>query len=97
MPGRINSLVGCMPCRVKAPVWGECPVGSNPRVVSSVRGVKKSGVHKMARSDDAMSQGHTHKFQKKCILIIMPMYKRERVGVLLTVSSHLKRQVHKSI
>ena len=81
MSSRVKSLVR----GVKSPGGVKCP------------GVTKSGVNKMARSDAAMSQDHTHKFQKKCILIIMPMYKRERVGVLLTVSSHLKRQVHKSI
>ena len=41
---------------------------------------------------------HTHKFASKHILIIMmPMYKRECMRVLVTASSHLKGQVHKSI
>ena len=42
--------------------------------------------------------GHTHKFASKHILIIMmPMYQRECMRVLVTASSHLKSQVHKSI
>ena len=39
------------------------------------------------------SKSQTHKFEKKHILIIiMPMYKRERVRVLVTVSSLFVKQ-----
>ena len=59
------------------------------RRVKKFRGIKKSGGQKKLG---------THKFESKHILIIMiPMYKRERVRVLVTASSHLKGQVHKSI
>ena len=40
----------------------------------------------------------THKFKiNRILIIIMPMYEWERAKVLVTASSHLKGQVHKSI